>query len=256
MNILETIVAYKRTEVLKRKQERPLSELVAMPCYRRETNAIFCGGEPGIIAEFKRKSPSKGFINKTADPVEVARGYASAGASAMSILTDQKFFGGSSADLTSVRSVEPDLPLLRKDFIIDPYQVHEASAMGADLILLIAAILEKHEVADLAREARSLGLHVLFEVHGEEELEKYDPSIEYVGVNNRDLKSFRVDTRRSLNLIGKMPPGVVSVSESGISNREEIAMLSEAGFGLFLVGENFMKQADPGAACKTFIDQI
>ncbi|MEN8158215.1 MAG: indole-3-glycerol phosphate synthase TrpC [Bacteroidota bacterium] len=256
MNILDTIVAYKRTEVLKRKRERPLSELVAMPYYRREPNAILPGEKPGFIAEFKRKSPSKGFINKAADPVEVARGYVSAGASAMSILTDQKFFGGSSADLTLVRSAQPDLPLLRKDFIIDPYQLHEASAMGADVILLIAAILEKHEVAELSREARSLGLHILFEVHGEEELEKYDSSIEYVGVNNRDLKTFRVDTRRSLDLIGKMPPGVVAVSESGISSREEITILSEAGFRLFLMGERFMKQADPGAACKTFIHQI
>jgi indole-3-glycerol phosphate synthase len=259
MNILDAIVEHKRIEVLKRKQKQSLSELATLPFYRRQCNAIDLsvpGGRPGIIAEFKRQSPSRGSINMEADPVEVAEGYRSAGAAAMSILTDRNFFGGSFKDLSRVRTSQPALPLLRKDFIIDPYQVHEASAYGADMVLLIAAILEKQEVADLAAEARSLGLHVLFEVHETEELEKYDPAIGYVGVNNRDLKTFRVDTDRSLAVIRHIPPGVVPVSESGISNPGDIEKLSTAGFRLFLVGENFMKQPDPGLACRSFIEQL
>ena len=259
MNILDAIVEQKRIEVLKRKQQRSLSNLGTFPHYRRRANNIAlpaAGNRPGIIAEFKRKSPSKGYINRKADPVGVAEGYRVAGVSAVSILTDRNFFGGSFDDLSRVRSSQPDLPLLRKDFIIDPYQLHEASAYGADMVLLIAAILDKGEVEDLAGEAHSLGMHVLFEVHGEEELEKYHPSIEYVGINNRDLRSFRVDTGRSLELIRNMPAGIVAVSESGMGNRDEIIRLWKAGFKLFLVGETFMKRPDPGMACRTLIEQL
>lgn len=259
MHILDTIVEHKRVEVLKRKQKRPLSNLNTLPFYRRKTNFIDPGklvNRPGIIAEFKRMSPSKGPINTEADPVDVARGYQSAGAVAMSVLTDRKFFGGSFRDLIQVRTSLPNLTLLRKDFIIDPYQLHEASAYGADIVLLIAAILDKSEVADLALEARSLGMNVLFEVHGVDELEKYHPSIGYVGVNNRDLKTFKVNTNRSLELIRHMPEGVLKVSESGISSKGEIERLREAGYQLFLIGETFMKQPDPGRACKSFIAQL
>lgn len=259
MNILDAIVEHKRIEVLKRKQKRPLSSMGSLPYYRRKTNHIDhgrIGNTPGIIAEFKRKSPSGGPIQMNADPVEVARGYDAAGAVAMSILTDRSFFGGSFRDLSGVRSAYPALPLLRKDFIIDPYQIHESSAYGADLVLLIAAILEKQEVEDLTGEARSLGLQVLLEVHEEKELEKFHEGIDYIGVNNRDLKTFHVDTGRSLELIGLMPPGVVGVSESGISQMDEILKLSEAGFRLFLIGESFMKQEDPGQACRKLIEQL
>lgn len=259
MKLLDAIVEHKRIEVLKRRRSRPLSELGDFPFYRRRTRPIdlaALAGKPGIIAEFKRKSPSLGNINMEADPVVVAEGYRAAGAVAMSILTDRDFFGGSFRDLSGVRSAQPDLPLLRKDFIIDPYQVHEASAYGADLILLIAAILEKRQVADLAAEAKGLGLHVLFEVHRLEELEKYDPSIAYVGVNNRDLNSLRVDTSLSLELVNNLPSGVTAVSESGISNREQIGKLADAGFGLFLIGEHFMRQQDPGHACRSFIEDL
>jgi indole-3-glycerol phosphate synthase len=258
MNILDAIVEHKRVEILVRKQKRPLSSLPDFPHYRRKAHAIGlpADGGPGIIAEFKRKSPSKGFISRDADPLKVAAGYARAGASAMSILTDRNFFGGSLKDLSKVRDALPGLPLLRKDFIIDPYQVHEASAYGADVILLIAAILEKSEVADLSAEARTLGLRVLFEVHDPKELEKFDPAIDYVGVNNRDLKTFRVDTGRSLAMIGHMPEGVVAVSESGISRKEEIHILHRAGFRLFLVGEAFMKEEDPGRALVEFMNRI
>ena len=259
MNILDAIVEHKRIEVLKRKQKRPFSSLDALPFYRRETNRLDpgkFGKVPGIIAEFKRKSPSRGPIHMDADPVEVARGYHAAGAVAVSVLTDRIFFGGSFMDLSGVRSAFPDLPLLRKDFIIDPYQIHESSAYGADMVLLIAAVLEKHEVEELSGEARSLGLQVLLEVHEEDELDKVHEGIEYIGVNNRDLRTFRVDTGRSMELISLLPPGVVGVSESGISQKEEIRKLAEAGFRLFLIGEKFMGQPDPGKACRTFIEQL
>jgi indole-3-glycerol phosphate synthase len=213
-------------------------------------------GRAGIIAEFKRQSPSKGVLNMNADPKVVAAAYQAAGVSVMSILTDRKFFGGSFRDLLAVRDACPELPLLRKDFIVDSYQLHEASAYGADMILLIAAILDKEKLADLAREANLLGLHVLLEVHDANELEMYVPSIGFVGVNNRDLKTFRVDTGRSLELIGQIPSGVVAVSESGINTPEEITRLSEAGFKLFLMGERFMRQPDPGEACLNFMKKI
>lgn len=259
MNILDAIVEHKRVEVLKRKQQRPLSNLNTFPFYRRKTNTIDLEAfqdRPGIIAEFKRKSPSKGSINLEADPVEVSGAYRDAGVAAMSILTDRNFFGGSFDDLRNVRESFPEMVLLRKDFIIDPYQLHEASAYGADMVLLIASILEREEVADLAIEAGSLGLHVLFEVHGFDELDKYHNTIKYVGVNNRDLKTFQVDTGKSMEMIGQMPAGAIPVSESGISTKEEIHRLWEAGFKLFLMGESFMKQQDPGMACKNFIKDL
>lgn len=259
MNILDKIVDYKRAEVLKSKQIRPLSSLSSSPLYRRRGNKISLSSEarkPAIIAEFKRRSPSRGAINMEADPVHVAGAYKSAGVAAMSILTDQPSFGGSLSDLRSVRESHPHLVLLRKDFVIDPYQLHEASAQGADMILLIAAILEAREVADLALEASSLGLEVLFEVHDANELGKHHPSIQYVGVNNRDLKTFQVDIGRSLELIREMPAGVVPVSESGLSSPSEIRKLSEAGFRLFLMGESFMKEKDPGAACSQLMKKL
>lgn len=259
MNILQKIVEYKRDEVLKSKQERSLSSLSSSPFYRRRVNEIVLPADsatPAIIAEFKRQSPSRGIINAKADPLQVAADYKEAGVAAMSILTDQRSFGGSLADLQRVREAFPDLVLLRKDFIIDPYQLHEASASGADMILLIAAVLEFYEVADLAMEAESLGLKVLFEVHNASELKKHHSSISYVGVNNRDLKTFQVDTHRSLELFQEMPDGVIPVSESGLSSPGEIARLSEAGYRLFLMGETFMREKDPGAACKKLIADL
>ena len=258
-NILDTIVEQKRVEVLKSKKVCPLSKLVSFESYRRKTNVIVfpeANEKPGIIAEFKRQSPSRGLIHPDADPVEVAIAYDAAGVSAMSVLTDQSFFGGSLMDLKRVREACPRLVLLRKDFIIDPYQLHEASAYGADMVLLIAAILDQGEVEELALEAALLGLNTLFEVHHKGELEKYHKEIKFVGVNNRDLKTFKVNTGRSHELIGAFPPGVVPVSESGLSDPEEIRRLSKVGYSLFLMGENFMKEKDPGAACQRFINKI
>jgi len=259
MNILDTIVEHKKAELLKSKQVRPLSSLASSDSYGRKTNVICspeAGGKAGIIAEFKRKSPSRGPINMDADPVQVASAYEAAGVSAMSILTDEYFFGGALEDMKKVRETCPKLVLLRKDFIIDPYQLHEASAYGADMILLIAAILDKREVEELTLEAISLGLNILFEVHRKEELDKYHHGIRYVGVNNRDLKTFRVDTGRSLEMISEMPSGVVPVSESGLSRPEELNKLWNAGYRLFLMGENFMKESDPGAACRSMITHL
>ncbi len=259
MNILDAILEHKRVEVLTRKHKRPLSDLKSFPQYTRKTNVMDLSKlekAPGIIAEFKRQSPSKGSINMEADPVRVAGAYGNAGVSAMSILTDRKFFGGSFMDLKRVRESDPGMVLLRKDFIIDAYQLHEALAYGADMVLLIAANLEQREVADLSLEARSLGLRVLFEVHSEDEMEKYHPAIDYVGVNNRNLKTFTVDTRLSLKLIGQMPKGVVPVSESGLSSVDEVLKLNKAGYKLFLMGEAFMREADPGLASALFMEQL
>jgi len=259
MNILDTILESKREEVLFRKQEKPLSSLASSEFYRRKTNVIRvreAGGKAGIIAEFKRRSPSRGPIHPDADAVQVARAYEKAGVAAMSILTDREFFGGSISDLEQVRDACPELVLLRKDFILDAYQLHESSACGADMVLLIASALERSQVEDLALEAASLGLNVLFEVHNERELEKYHPKIAYVGVNNRDLKTFKVDTGRSLELISSIPQNAVPVSESGLSEPEEVRRLSHAGFQLFLMGENFMKEKDPGEACRNFISEL
>jgi len=259
MNILDAILEHKKVEVMKRKQKRPLSKLKSFPLYARESNGIgplFREEGPGIIAEFKRKSPSKGLIHPDADPVEVAGLYHQAGVAAVSILTDRNFFGGSFKDLQNVRESAPELVLLRKDFIIDPYQLHEARAYGADMVLLIAACLEPGQVEDLALEAKSLGLHLLFEVHSADELDKYHPAIRYVGVNNRNLKTFQVDTGLSLDLIGQMPEGVIPVSESGLSDPAEILKLHRSGYKLFLMGEAFMKEDNPGEACKILINKL
>ncbi len=259
MNILDAILEHKRVEVLTRKQKRPLSDLKSFPLYTRKTNVMDLQKleeTPGIIAEFKRQSPSKGSINMEADPVLVAEAYRNAGVSAMSILTDRKFFGGSFMDLKLVRESNPGMVLLRKDFIIDAYQLHEALAYGADMVLLIAANLELGEVADLALEARSLGLNVLFEVHSVDEMEKYHPAIGYVGVNNRNLQTFNVDTGLSMKLIGQMPEGVVPVSESGLSSVDEILKLNKSGYKLFLMGEAFMRKSDPGRASALFMEQL
>jgi len=259
MNILDTIVERKREEVAGRKHEQPLSGLCSMEFYRRATNGIIvpaAESRPGIIAEFKRMSPSRGPMHLDADAVAVATAYENAGVSAVSILTDQPFFGGTLSDLRQVRKACPQLVLLRKDFIIDPYQLHEASAYGADMVLLIAAVLERTEVEDLALEAASLGLQVLFEVHARDELIKYHPVIRYVGVNNRNLKSLDVDTGTSMDLMADLPSGVVPVSESGLSRPEEVRRLWNAGYRLFLMGERFMREEDPGAACRNFINLV
>lgn len=210
----------------------------------------------GIIAEFKRASPSKGLINGTASVAQVVKGYQDAGASAVSVLTDPDFFQGSLADLTAARQALT-IPLLRKEFIIDRYQIAEAKAYGADIILLIAACLEATEIESLSIYAKSLGLNVLLEVHNEEELNRsLFNSIDAIGVNNRNLKDFSVSLEHSYDLVNKIPGRYIKVSESGISDPATITALRAAGFQGFLIGENFMRTDNPGAAIKEFVDQL
>lgn len=259
MNILDTIVERKRTEVAERKQRKPLEVIKADALYTRKTISLVEGlSRPyasGIIAEFKRKSPSKGIINDRVDPVEVTKAYQDAGASAVSILTDACFFGGDDQDVVRARQVL-DIPILRKEFIIDEYQVHEAKALGADLILLIAACLSKEEVVRFSTLARSLGLEVLLELHDEDELEHVCETVDLVGINNRSLKTFDVNIARSLRMAGQLPKDKLKVAESGIDDPAQVKLFRENGYSAFLIGENFMKTNDPGMALHEFRNQI
>lgn len=258
-NILETIVAHKRQEVARAKELIPLEQLEQQSYFTRaglSLKARLNTGRPGIIAEFKRRSPSKGVLHASARPEVVAPGYVAAGAAGVSILTDAEFFGGSEADLMSARP-RVAAPILRKDFVIDPYQIAEAKAMGADVVLLIAAILSPAEVEQLAQYAHQLGLEVLLEVHDADELARsLNDHIDMVGVNNRNLKTFEVSLDTSHHLAALIPPLMIKVSESGISLPEHVAALVASGYQGFLVGENFMKQPVPEAACQAFINSL
>ena len=205
----------------------------------------------GIIAEFKRKSPSKGFINRDADIRKVTNVYTKYGASGLSVLTDNHFFGGNAEDLIIAR--ENEIPVLRKDFIIDPYQLHVSKAMGADVVLLIAACLSKAKVKSLASSAKKLGLEVLLEIHDEKELDHICTDIEMVGINNRNLKNFEVDISRSIKLSKLIPADKIKIAESGITDIETIRIFKEAGYKGFLIGEMFMKEKDPGKAFGNFV---
>ncbi|WPP52957.1 indole-3-glycerol phosphate synthase TrpC [Catalinimonas niigatensis] len=264
MNILDKIVVRKKEEISQRKAERSEDSLRKSLLFERSTFSLseeLIKKQPAIIAEFKRKSPSKGIINAEADVQQTTTGYVQAGAAALSVLTDIDFFNGSDENLQIARK-HNDCPILRKDFTIDPYQITEAKALGADAILLIAAILRPEEVKQLAAYARALGLEVLLEVHNAEELQQtaLDPQIvpylNVVGVNNRNLKTFEVSIQTSIDLAQMMPKDTVKISESGISDAENIRILTEHGYQGFLVGEYFMKQADPAAACQALIQQI
>jgi indole-3-glycerol phosphate synthase len=258
MNILDKIIEYKKTVVAEAKAVKSIEELKASPFFQRQTISLkqFLLDETktGIIAEFKRQSPSKGVINAGADVVEVTGAYAKYGASGLSVLTDEAFFGGSASDLSGARVNE--IPILRKDFMIDEYQLVEAKAMGADVILLIAACLSRERVKQLAVFARNLGLEVLLEIHNEEELAHICDEAELVGVNNRDLKTFTVDVNRSVELAEKIPGDKIKISESGISDVTNIHLLKQHGYRGFLIGENFMKTADPGAAFEAFVGKL
>jgi indole-3-glycerol phosphate synthase len=259
MNILDTIVERKKAEIAERKQQKSLDVIKADDYYSRKTISLVEGlskpNASGIIAEFKRKSPSKGIINGRVDPVEVTKAYQDAGASAVSILTDAYFFGGNDQDLLRARQAL-DIPILRKEFIIDEYQVHEAKALGADLILLIAACLSKEEVVRFSTLARSLGLEVLLELHDEDELDHVCETIDLVGINNRSLKTFDVNIARSLRMAGQLPKDKLKVAESGIDDPAQVKLFKENGYSAFLIGENFMKTNDPGMALNEFRNQI
>ena len=259
MTILDRINDHKRLEIARRRENTPIAKLKDSYGYRLErrslTESLRTNEHFGIIAEFKRKSPSQDDINIGADPELVTGGYEQAGAAGISCLTDVHFFGARSNDIDRVRRTV-NIPVLRKDFILDAYQLHEARAMGADAVLLIAGSLEAGELDELAHEASELGLEVLCEVHNEEEVGKLSPAVDVVGVNNRDLQTFNVSIENSLRLAEMLPPSVIKISESGIEDAQTIAKLRREGFSGFLIGTYFMRQEDPGAACAEFIRRV
>ncbi|GGA91247.1 indole-3-glycerol phosphate synthase TrpC [Puia dinghuensis] len=258
MNILDKIVEYKKKEVAERKAAAPVAMLERNGFFDRQPLSLRASltdpAKTGVIAEFKRRSPSKGVINDRVSVEAVTKGYAAAGASCLSVLTDGPSFGGSSEDLMAARV--NNIPILRKDFIVDEYQIVEAKAIGADVILLIAACLSPEEVCRLAKFARSLGLEVLLEIHGEDELGHICGATPIVGVNNRDLKTFTVDIESSIRLIERIPTDKLLIAESGIDNVETIFRMKDAGFHGFLIGERFMKEQDPAIAFASFVEQL
>lgn len=260
MTILYEINNTKRREIAEAKEKTSLEDLRRSPLFNRETNSLVAAlhqpDATGIIAEFKTSSPSLGVINATADVTEVTTGYVKAGASGISVLTDNSYFGGSLGNLARARAVNPGIPILRKDFMLDPYQVYEAKAHGADIILLIAASLTRDEMLKMTELARELGMEVMVEVHDEKEIEKLNPMVNLAGVNNRNLLTFEVDVETSVRLGKLLPEGMIRISESGISTIENIRYLRANGFEGFLIGENFMKTAIPGQACTEFIAKL
>jgi len=260
MNILDRIILHKRKEVKERQTVVSEKALEGGSYFSRPVFSlkeyIRRKDKSGIIAEFKRQSPSKGIINGDATVERITRGYVDAGASALSVLTDQNFFGGSPEDLLIARR-HNECPILRKDFTIDKYQILEARSLGADAILLIASVLTTDETKEFTAFAHGLGLEVVLEVHNEEELvENLGAGADLIGVNNRDLKTFTVSTDVSKKLGPLIPKGIVRVSESGISTPETIVDLRSYGFEGFLIGENFMKQAQPEVAAMEFIQRL
>jgi indole-3-glycerol phosphate synthase len=258
MNILDTIIEFKKGEVARNKNFVSLHELQQQENFNRKTfslkDFLLDETKTGIIAEFKRRSPSKGIINDKADVLDVTTAYTKYDASGLSVLTDAEFFGGTDDDLRRARV--NNIPILRKDFIIDEYQLAEARAMGADVILLIAACLTPHRVQELAFFAKSLKLEVLLEIHNEGELQHICDEVDLVGVNNRDLKTFSVDINRSIELSKQIPADKIKIAESGIDSIETICIFKNAGFRGFLIGENFMKQPDPTIAFAEFVKQL
>ena len=262
MDILEEIVAHKRIEVAEQKEQTPAKKLyaevermMAEGISKRSLSQALTEDDFGIIAEFKRKSPSKGWIKEDGKPEEIPLSYEQNGAAALSILTDEMYFGGS---LDYIRKARPlaNLPILRKDFIIDEYQLFQARHIGADAVLLIAADLSKQEVRSLTALAHDLALEVLLELHSEHELDYADIEVDAIGVNNRNLGTFVTDVQNSFRLASQLPQDKVLVSESGISIPDTIRLLREAGYRGFLIGETFMKTDNPGEALKNFISRL
>jgi len=258
MNILEEIIEYKKEEVKSKKAIVKAADLEKRGVFSRTVlplkDFLLDRSRTGIIAEFKRRSPSKGVINPDVDVLEVTKGYTEHGASCLSVLTDEHFFGGSDEDLIKARINK--IPILRKDFVIDEYQLIEAKSIGADVILLIAACLTVAEVKRLASFAKNLGLEVLLELHAEEELEHICDETDVIGINNRNLKTFDVDIERSLRMAERIPFPKFKIAESGISSVNDILLFKKHGFQGFLIGENFMKVTDPTIAFAEFVKQL
>lgn len=257
MNILDKIIQAKKREISDSKSKISLQQLKDSEFFERKTYSLkeTLKSKSGIIAEFKRKSPSKGIINDKVSPLEVVSVYENFGASGISILTDKNFFGGNFEDILDVRN-HINIPILKKDFMIDEYQFYEAKSIGADVILLIAACLSPQQVQEFTQLSHELGLEVLLEIHPEEELKHFNSDIDLVGINNRNLKDFKVDLQHSVNLKNQLPKDVLSVAESGIYNIEDFKYLKQKGFDGFLMGEYFMKHANPAQKFKEFISSV
>ena len=256
MNILESILDNTHYETERAKQEMPEERLRVMPGFNRKCYSLqhsIIASVPAIIAEVKKASPSKGILREDFDHRLIAKTYTDAGACALSVLTDKKFFQGDIHFIVDIRE-NITIPILRKDFIIDSYQLTEAKAFGADAVLLIAAALEKNQLQYLYDEAVELGLECLVEVHNEEELESLDLSVvKIVGINNRNLADFSVDLTTSIRLAASIPTGITIVSESGISKRRDIELLMKNGINCVLVGESLMCAANPGDALRDLL---
>ena len=257
-NILAKIVDHKKIEVAERKGQLSVAQLEAMPLFTSQSRSLKSNlmnpALTGIIAEFKRQSPSKGVINDTASVADVSNAYTQFGAAGISVLTDNAFFGGTIDDLSV--AVKNPIPVLRKEFIIDEFQLIEAKAYGASVILLIAACLNPSSTNALAKFAKSLGLEVLLEIHDKDELGHISEAVDFVGINNRSLKSFEVNIEHSLQLKNQLPKNLLSIAESGIYSVETFKLLKKEGFDGFLMGEYFMKQAHPAAAFEAFVKSI
>lgn len=256
MTILDKIIERKE-EVAATKAAISVGQLKDTDFFGRTTHSLkeSIKNKSGIIAEFKRQSPSKGIINDKVQPLDVVSAYEKFGASGISVLTDKDFFGGSFNDILSVRN-QINTPVLRKDFMIDEYQFYEAKSIGADVILLIASCLSPDQVMEFTELAHELNMEVLLEIHTEEELEHFNAKIDLVGINNRNLKDFKVDLQHSVQLKNQLPKEVLSVAESGIYSLEDFIFLKEKGFDGFLMGEYFMKNTDPAKAFEAFTLQI
>ena len=259
MSILDQIIASKKKEIALKKSVVSVAQLESSDLFNKKTTSLsksVTNSPFGIIAEHKRRSPSKATINNSFSVEEIVKGYENAGASGISVLTDSQYFGGSLEDLLLARA-SVQIPLLRKEFIVDEYQLLEAKAFGADAILLIAAVLTKQEIKYLSDFAQSLALEVLLEVHNQEELEKsIMPSLDLIGVNNRNLKNFEVSLHNSIDLVNHIPNDFVKISESGLTNTDDIKLLRNYGFQGFLIGESFMKTDNPRKSLEQFINQL
>ncbi len=262
MTILDKIIARKIEEVAERKALVSVKDLEMKGYFAKNTNSLKTSllnpTSTGIISEFKRKSPSKGIINANVTPQEVTRGYVQAGAACLSVLTDIDFFGGSDSDFLEARKANPTIPMIRKDFMIDEYQIIEAKSLGADVILLIAANLSPERVKELGKLTKELGMETLLEIHDEEELNRsFCEYIDVVGVNNRNLKNFsEQNVNASLELADKIPANCIKISESCISEVKTIKLLKSVGYKGFLIGETFMKTKNPAKALADFIKQL
>ena len=258
MDLLDKIIAYKRSELEGKKKCSPVSKFEDSEFFKREMPSFHDAlAEPGpsIIGEFKRKSPSNGIINFHAEVEQVAREYEEEGIAAMSILTDTEFFGGDDLDLRNVARFV-SIPLLRKDFIVDEYQVVESKSIGASAILLIAAVLSKKEAGELTELSLNLGMDVLFEIHDEKDLEKMNQKIKIIGVNNRNLKTFKVSVDHSLELFSCLPENCLKVAESGFQTYKDVIKLFTTGYNAFLIGGKFMRSKNPGKAAGRFMKDL